>query len=62
MPGPSRALSSSTLATSAGAVSVTAMKRIFLFVVTNLAIVLVLSIVAQVTGLDAWLTQQGGSL
>jgi heat shock protein HtpX len=38
------------------------MKRIFLFVVTNLAIVLVLSIVAQVTGLDAWLTQQGGSL
>ena len=38
------------------------MKRIFLFVVTNLAIVLVLSIVAQVTGLDAWLAQQGGSL
>lgn len=38
------------------------MKRIFLFVVTNLAIVLVLSIVAQVTGLDAWLAQQGDSL
>jgi heat shock protein HtpX len=38
------------------------MKRIFLFVVTNLAIVLVLSIVAQVTGLDAWQAQQGGSL
>src|SRR6202161_4653175 len=38
------------------------MKRIFLFVVTNLAIVLVLSIVAQVTGLDAWMAQQGGSL
>jgi heat shock protein HtpX len=38
------------------------MKRIFLFIVTNLAIVLVLSIVAQVTGLDAWLAQQGGSL
>jgi len=38
------------------------MKRIFLFVLTNLAIVLVLSIVAQVTGLDAWLAQQGGSL
>jgi len=38
------------------------MKRIFLFLVTNLAIVLVLSIVAQVTGLDAWLVQQGGSL
>jgi heat shock protein HtpX len=38
------------------------MKRIFLFLVTNLAIVLVLSVVAQVTGLDAWLAQQGGSL
>ena len=38
------------------------MKRIFLFILTNLAIVLVLSIVAQVTGLDAWLAQQGGSL
>jgi heat shock protein HtpX len=38
------------------------MKRIFLFIITNLAIVLVLSIVAQVTGLDAWLAQQGGSL
>jgi heat shock protein HtpX len=38
------------------------MKRIFLFLVTNLAIVLVLSIVAQVTGLDVWLAQQGGSL
>ena len=38
------------------------MKRIFLFLVTNLAIVLVLSIVAHVTGLDAWLAQQGGSL
>jgi heat shock protein HtpX len=45
-----------------GVLSVIAMKRIFLFVVTNLAIVLVLSIVAQVTGLDAWLAQQGGSL
>ena len=38
------------------------MKRIFLFVLTNLAILLVLSIVAQITGLDAWLAQQGGSL
>jgi heat shock protein HtpX len=38
------------------------MKRIVLFIVTNLAIVLVLSIVAQVTGLDVWLAQQGGSL
>src|ERR1700686_165351 len=45
-----------------GAISVIAMKRIFLFILTNLAIVLVLSIVAQVTGLDAWLAQQGGSL
>ena len=38
------------------------MKRIFLFILTNLAILLLLSIVAQVTGLDAWLAQQGGSL
>jgi heat shock protein HtpX len=38
------------------------MKRIFLFLATNLAIVLVLSIVAQVTGLSAWLAEQGGSL
>ncbi|MGA2024425.1 MAG: protease HtpX [Steroidobacteraceae bacterium] len=38
------------------------MKRIVLFVLTNLAILLVLSIVAQLTGLDAWLAQQGGSL
>ena len=38
------------------------MKRIFLFILTNLAIVLVLSIAAQVTGLDTWLAQQGGSL
>jgi heat shock protein HtpX len=38
------------------------MKRIFLFLLTNLAILLVLSIVAQVTGLDAWLARQGSSL
>lgn len=38
------------------------MKRIFLFVLTNLAIVLVLSVVAQLTGLDAWLARQGSSL
>lgn len=38
------------------------MKRIFLFVVTNLAVVLVLSVVAHITGLDRWLTMQGGSL
>jgi heat shock protein HtpX len=38
------------------------MKRIVLFLLTNLAIVLVLSIVAQLTGLDAWLARQGSSL
>jgi heat shock protein HtpX len=38
------------------------MKRIFLFVVTNLAIVVVLSIVAQLIGLDRWLAMRGGSL
>jgi heat shock protein HtpX len=38
------------------------MKRIALFVLTNLAIVLVLSLVAQLTGLDVWLARQGSSL
>jgi heat shock protein HtpX len=38
------------------------MKRIVLFVLTNLAIVLALSIVAQLTGLDAWLAREGSSL
>jgi heat shock protein HtpX len=38
------------------------MKRIFLLILTNLAILLVISIVAQVTGLNAWLARQGGSL
>jgi len=38
------------------------MKRIVLFLVTNLAVVLVLSIVARVTGLDAWLAVHGQSL
>src|SRR5580693_8463882 len=38
------------------------MKRIVLFVLTNLAIVLMLAIVAHVTGLDAWLARQGTSL
>jgi heat shock protein HtpX len=38
------------------------MKRIVLFILTNLAIVLVLSLVAQLTGLDAWLARQGSSL
>jgi heat shock protein HtpX len=39
-----------------------AMKRIVLFLATNLAIVLVLSIVARVTGLDQWLAVRGSSL
>ena len=37
------------------------MKRILLFLVTNLAVVLVLSIVARVTGLDRWIAANGGS-
>jgi heat shock protein HtpX len=37
------------------------MKRILLFLVTNLAVVAVLSIVARVTGLDRWLAANGGS-
>jgi len=38
------------------------MKRIVLFLITNLAVVLVLSVVAHVLGLDAWLAVHGGSL
>jgi heat shock protein HtpX len=38
------------------------MKRILLFLITNLAVVFVLSIVAQVTGLDRWMNANGGSL
>jgi heat shock protein HtpX len=38
------------------------MKRIILFLATNLAIVLVLSVVAQLLGLDRWLAAQGSSL
>ncbi len=37
------------------------MKRVLLFVATNLAIVAVLSIVVYALGLDSWLTAQGGS-
>jgi heat shock protein HtpX len=37
------------------------MKRILLFLATNLAVVLVLSVVARVTGLDRWLAMNGGS-
>ena len=38
------------------------MKRIVLFLVTNLAIVVVLSVVAHLLGLDGWLAARGGSL
>jgi heat shock protein HtpX len=38
------------------------MKRILLFLLTNLAVVAVLSIVARVTGLDLWMTAHGSSL
>jgi heat shock protein HtpX len=38
------------------------MKRILLFLITNLAIVLLLSIVAQLLGIDRWLASQGSSL
>jgi heat shock protein HtpX len=37
------------------------MKRILLFLATNLAVVAVLSVVARVTGLDHWLAANGGS-
>ena len=37
------------------------MKRILLFLATNLAVVAVLSIVARVTGLDRWLAANGSS-
>ena len=38
------------------------MKRIVLFLATNLAVVLVLSVVARLLGLDAWLAVHGQSL
>ncbi len=38
------------------------MKRILLFILTNLAVLLMISIVARVTGLDAWLSQRGSTL
>ena len=38
------------------------MKRIVLFVLTNLAIILMLTIVARVTGLDVWLARRGSNL
>ncbi|TLZ03201.1 MAG: protease HtpX, partial [Gammaproteobacteria bacterium] len=38
------------------------MKRIVLFLATNLAVLLVLSVVAHLLGLDVWLAQRGSSL
>jgi heat shock protein HtpX len=38
------------------------MKRIVLFLATNIAVLLVLTIVARITGLDAWLAVHGQSL
>jgi heat shock protein HtpX len=38
------------------------MKRILLFLATNLAIVLVLAVVARLLGVDQWLSAQGGDL
>jgi heat shock protein HtpX len=38
------------------------MKRILLFILTNIAILAMISIVASVTGLDAWLARQGTDL
>jgi heat shock protein HtpX len=38
------------------------MKRILLFVATNVAIIVVLTIVSRLLGLDAWLAARGGSL
>jgi heat shock protein HtpX len=38
------------------------MKRILLFILTNLAILAMISIVASVTGLDGWLARQGTDL
>ncbi len=37
------------------------MKRILLFLATNLAVILVLSVVARLTGLDRWLALNGSS-
>lgn len=38
------------------------MRRIILFILTNLAIMLTLTLIARVTGLDAWLAQRGSNL
>lgn len=36
------------------------MKRIFLFIVTNLAVVAVISVTLQILGVDRWVTESGG--
>ncbi|MEY3713856.1 MAG: hypothetical protein RL321_1476, partial [Pseudomonadota bacterium] len=38
------------------------MKRILLFLATNLAVILVLSVVMKVLGIDQYIAAQGGSL
>ncbi|HZC87202.1 MAG TPA: hypothetical protein VE266_09430, partial [Steroidobacteraceae bacterium] len=38
------------------------MKRIVLFIVTNLAVLLILTTVARLLGLDTWLAEHGESL
>jgi heat shock protein HtpX len=38
------------------------MKRILLFLITNLAVLVVLSIVARLLGIDTYLASRGGSL
>lgn len=38
------------------------MKRIFLFLVTNLAVVLVLSVVARLLGIDQYMSSSGGNM
>ena len=38
------------------------MKRIVLFVLTNLAIIVMLTIIARLTGLDGWLARRGSNL
>ena len=38
------------------------MRRIILFILTNLAIMLTLTLIARVTGLDTWLAQRGSNL
>lgn len=38
------------------------MKRIVLFILTNLAILLMLTIIARITGLDLWLARRGSNL